>query len=181
LAEIDKAYQEGAYANEEEYQAARTAVIEKYTDLITTYSNLYGIATSEDARVVEDAWSTAYSNVVQDGGAWEDAITTYTKNVTTAFETWQSRISELTDLVGKDLDETKEKVNDITNASKLLKDELTKDVIPSVSKTLTEVRKLTGEYAIQRDSVLELAESYEELAKSIKETIREKAKLEKSE
>jgi hypothetical protein len=46
---------------------------------------------------------------------------------------------------------------------------------------LTEVRKLTGEYATQREAVLDLAESYEDLAKSIKETIREKAKLEKSE
>ena len=175
LAEIDKKYQEGAYASEEEYQNARNQIIEKYTALIETYSDQYAIATGEDARVVQDAWTTAYDEIILDGDNWRIAIEDYTDKVATAFELWRDRVKVVADEVGGNLDQTKEKVKGITSESEALSKELKEDVIPTVSKTLTEVRKLTTAYATQRDGVLDLAKSYEELAKSVKEAIAAEA------
>jgi hypothetical protein len=49
--------------------------LDEYYATIETYSELYGIATCEDARVVEDAWTSTYSEVINDGGQWKDAVT----------------------------------------------------------------------------------------------------------
>ena len=175
LAEIDKKYQEGTYATEEEYAEARRAIQDKYSELITTYSNQYAIATGEDARVVQDAWVTAYDEIIRDGDNWVVAIDDYTNKVSEAFEEWRDRTQIVSEQVGVELDDTKDKVKDITTESEALSKELKDEVIPTLSDTLTEVRKLTAEYAIQRDGVLDLAKSYETLAKNVKDTIEVEA------
>ena len=175
LKEIDERAAEDAEYREGQYAEDRKRILNEYYQTIEAYSELYNIATSEDARIVDEAWTSAYSDIIDQGEDWKDAITRYTQDITTAFEIWEQRTDVLTDLVGKNLDETKEKVDDVTSASEDLKNELKNEVIPTVSSTLTEVRKLTAGYAAQRTSVLNLAKAYETLAKKIKEAIKAEA------
>ena len=174
LIEIDQKYQEGAYESEVEYQNARTAIIAQYTDLITSYSNLYAIASGEDARVVQDAWTSTYRDIILDGENWQIAISNYTQKVGDAFENWAERTDILTEQVGSDLDDTKSKVDDITNSSEALKDTLIDDVVPAMSDTLKQVRELTEEYASQRDVIFELIEGYEGLAKKMNQSAKDR-------
>ena len=175
LKEIDERAAEDAEYREGQYAEDRQRILNEYYQTIGAYSELYGIATSEDARIVDEAWTSTYREVITDGEKWQNAVTGYTENITKAFETWEQRTDVLTDLVGKNLDETKGKVNDVTQASKDLKDELVKEVVPAVSTTLTNVRTLTTAYAAQRTQVLNLAKAYENLAKSIKKKIQAEA------
>ena len=175
LKEIDERAAEDAEYREGQYAEDRQRILNEYYQTIEAYSELYGIATSEDARIVDEAWTSTYRDVITDGEKWQKAVTGYTENITKAFEIWEQRTDVLTDLVGKNLDETKGKVNDVTQASKDLKDELVKEVVPAVSTTLTNVRTLTTAYAAQRTQVLNLAKAYENLAKSIKKKIQAEA------
>ena len=175
LKEIDERAAEDAEYREGQYAEDRQRILNEYYQTIGAYSELYGIATSEDARIVDEAWTSTYRDVITDGEEWKKAVTGYTEKITKAFEIWEQRTDVLTDLVGKNLDETKSKVNDVTQASKDLKDELVKEVVPAVSTTLTNVRTLTTAYAAQRTQVLNLAKAYENLAKSIKKKIQAEA------
>lgn len=164
LAEIDKNRQEGMYASEEEYQAARARVIEEYTTLITTYSNLYGIATTDDARVVEDAWSTAYSNIVDQGDLWRGAITDYVSEVDDAWATWKTDMDTVTNIVGTDLKTLKGNVKDVTDESDKLAALTKSKVIPALSDELKEVGNVTAAYLKERDAIRAVIEELQRLA-----------------
>ena len=175
LKEIDQAYRDGEYENEAAWLEARQRVQDEYYQTIEDYQDLYKIATEENADVIADAWTTAYSDIVTESEQWKRDVERYTGDVIRAFEQWESRTDVLTDLVGENLDETKNKVDEVTNASDALTKELKNDVIPAVSSTLTSVRQLTAGYASQRTEVLNLARAYEELARKIKESIMAEA------
>jgi hypothetical protein len=85
LIEIETKRQEDSTYSEEEYQSDKARIVSEYTDLITTYSKLYGIAQEEDSRVVEDAWINAYSDIINSGDSWQNAVTQYVDKVDTAF------------------------------------------------------------------------------------------------
>ena len=175
LKEIDQKAADDASYREGQYAEDRERILNEYYATIETYSDLYSIATKDDARVVNDAWTSTYREIIVDGGKWQTEITKYTGQVTSAFEQWQTRTTQLTEIVGGNLDQTKEKVDAVKQASKELKDELKDEVVPAVSTTLTNVRNLTTAYASQRTTVLNLAKAYEQLAKSIKAKIQAEA------
>jgi hypothetical protein len=132
---------------------------------------MYGIATQEDANVVKDAWSTTFSSVVTDTDNWEQAVKTNTEEVEGHFSTWRDLIKPLLEEVGTDAETTAGKVGTITTESSNLANTLKTSVIPAVSNTLTEVQKLTAGYATQRDEIIDLIGSYEDLTQSIKESV----------
>lgn len=180
LMEIDQNYRAGAYASEQEYQEARALVIEEYTDLITAYSEMYGIATQDDSRVVRDAWTTAYQDIINDGGAWKDAINEYVKDVDETWKQWNKDMDYITNIVGKDLATLKDKVDKVNTASDTLKT-TTYALTNQLETELTAVQRVTDAYLAQRDAVNELNEELRQylslIGSNIEKTIDEQKKV----
>ena len=173
LKELDERAAEDEEYRLNQYNADKERIMNEYYATIGAYSELYGIATGEDARVVEDAWTTAYQEIINQGEDWKNAIIDYNNKIILSFEEWEAKSNLLTEAIAED-------IKDITDASENLKNTLVEDVIPAMADTLDEVRTLTAEYALQRESVLDLADAYGVLAGNIKEAIREEAQKAKN-
>lgn len=172
LAEIDQKANDDAIYREGNYQEDRKRIIDEYTQLINASLDLYRLAQVEDSRVVQDAWVNAYDYIIDKGDNWQDSIIDYTNNINDAFNDWQTNTDILTDLVGGDLDETTDKVKDLTDASNNLRDQVVDDIIPSLDSELNSVRELTEAWAQQRQEILNLIQTYEELLKYVGDTIQ---------
>jgi hypothetical protein len=103
LIEIETKRQEDSTYSEEQYQEDRARIISEYTDLITTYSNLYGIAQEGDAKVVNEAWVNTYSDIIKSGDSWKTNVSDYVEKVDSAFQTWEDDMEPVTDTIGTNL------------------------------------------------------------------------------
>lgn len=172
LAEIDKKYQEGAYASEEEYLAARQQVIDEYYALYTTYSNLYGVAQEGDARVAQDAWINAYGGMITSADEWKEKVGGYVTTVDDAWDDYGETIDTIKEEAGTDLGELKTKTEEITTASDALTKKLNDELVPAMSNELQGVRDAITEYGLKRQAILDNIAAYEELAQKLKEKIK---------
>lgn len=173
LKELDERAAEDEEYRLNQYENDKANIQKAYYDLIDDYSRLHTIAQEEDVRVQQDAWTNFYSDVIDQGEDWKNAITDYNNKIILSFEEWEAKSDLLTEAIAED-------ITDITDASENLKNTLVEDVIPAMADTLDEVRTLTAEYALQRESVLDLADAYGVLAGNIKEAIREEAQKAKN-
>lgn len=73
LADIDKAYQEGAYESEEEYRRARAAAITRADELLLTYQEQYNIATLENYEEINDDIKRTKEELAQNNKEFLDA------------------------------------------------------------------------------------------------------------
>ena len=173
LKELDERAAEDEEYRLNQYENDKANIQKAYYDLIDDYSRLHTIAQEEDVRVQQDAWTNFYSDVIDQGEDWKNAITDYNNKIILSFEEWEAKSDLLTEAIAED-------ITDITDASENLKNTLVEDVIPTMADTLDEVRTLTAEYALQRESVLDLADAYGVLAGNIKDAIREEAQKAKN-
>lgn len=155
--EITVAYQNGEIASEEEYRRKMMEAEEHYFSQLQSFSHLYSIASSGDSRVVADAWSTDFSDMIRKTDEWQIEVNTYTDNCELAFSDWAKVITEIEKTTGGDLDELARKVQAIADASSDLAIELTKKdgIIDGLNTEIQKVSEVTAKYAELRDTVLE--------------------------
>lgn len=168
LKELDERAAEDEEYRLNQYENDKANIQKAYYDLIDDYSRLHTIAQEEDVRVQQDAWTNFYSDVIDQGEDWKNAITDYNNKIILSFKEWEAKSDLLTEAIAED-------ITDITDASENLKNTLVEDVIPAMADTLDEVRTLTAEYALQRESVLDLADAYKTLADRAGEAIKVEA------
>ena len=167
LTEIDQRYEE----NTDEWKEARTAALQEYYDKINAYTDLYNIAQKEDSRIFQDAWSSAYSKIINDGGKWKTAVETYTTAADLAFQNWQTSMSSVTKLAGDDLLTLQGKVKDVTTESENLRKEVKDNVIPTLTEKIKKVKKEVTENAKLIDSLDSVETKYEDLCTTLQATI----------
>ena len=170
LAEIDN----DTSLSDEERKARREEVLQQHYEKLGVYTDLYGIAQADDARVVEDAWVNTYSDIITAAEDHKKAVELYSGQAKTAFDKWQAGVATVKQLAGDDLDTLKGKVSDVTTESDNLRKKLTEgedSVISSLGKTLKDSQKLTAEYGLHEKAVDKVEKQYEQLCKDLKTTI----------
>lgn len=174
LAEIDE-----KYANDEKMRnEARAQAIDEYYELIKTYQDLYGIATDEDLRIREDAWSTHFEDLILDTENWKNAVNDYTQDSKNAFNDFDQGLQQVKGSVGNSLGDMISKTRELTNESSNLAKEIEEKVIPIIGDKLSEALNKTSEYAEnQRSTIQGLISMYESLISSIRDAIRAQAEL----
>lgn len=175
LSELQTQYLEGEITSQEEYERKVAAAQEYYYQLLKDYSSLYQVAITTDNRVVADAWSTSFSEMINQTDEWQAAVGNYLEQCAENLKTWQETIAEVMKNTG--LDDIVNKVSNITKESDELKKALLGDgenegVIDALDKQFDSIAKLIEQWADYLPTLDGQIKKYEELAAAIRDIIK---------
>lgn len=169
-ADIQQQRLDGAFETEEEYHRAMEEAKNYYYQKLQDYSGLYSVAVSADSRVVADAWSSDFADMVYNTENWMDKVVEYENGVKAAFLDWQNAVSGeggVSQIVGNSVEEVGGKVKDVTDKSHELAETTTKEVIPALDAELDAVQSMTGAYAAMRQEIQAVIEEYTNMVNRI--------------
>lgn len=164
--ELQEQYLSGEFETEAEYQDAMLKAKEYYYEKLKNYSSLHQVALTTDARVVADAWSSEYSDMIFNTEDWMRHVTDYVHNVNDAFTEWNNNVDMIAnETLGPDLDSLESNVKDITDSNDELTKSITGDggVIDAIEEELDQVSNLTGKYATLRQQIQGLIADHEQM------------------
>jgi hypothetical protein len=146
------------------------AAQEYYYQQLQDFSELYTVAVTTDNRVVRDAWSSGFSDMIYKTNDWQAAVGLYAEQAKGYLVDWYAQVAEISNQTG--LDNIAAKVDAVTTETKELRDTLLgtdgKDgVIKAIEDELDAVSNLTGEYANLRKEIQALIADYEDLMKTV--------------
>ena len=173
MAELQQAYLDGEIATQEEYDAKMLAAKEYYFNKLKDYSNLYQVALTTDSRVVNDAWSSDFNDMIYKTGELQSSVNTYVSESATILQGWSATVKQALSETG--LDNIDEQVKDVTTASDELKESLIGTdgkggVVKAIQDEITEVNNLSGAYAAVRTTIQGLIADHEKLMSTIDNT-----------
>ena len=174
LAKIDN----DATLTQEQRNELKAELLNQYYEKLNMYTDLYGIAQEEDARVVNDAWVNAYSDIILNGEECKNAITDYNEETDESFNNLQNNLATVVELAGTDLTTLQDKVDKVTSTSESLRNEINTQVIPALDAELDRVKEQIIQHVKEEQGIEDLENAYEELCKDIQKTITEYTKLE---
>jgi uncharacterized iron-regulated protein len=74
FADLQQQKLDGAFETEEEYHRAMEEAKAYYYQKLQDYSGLYSVAVTTDSRVVADAWSSDFADMIYDTDEWMSAV-----------------------------------------------------------------------------------------------------------
>lgn len=182
LADLQQQYLEGAFESEEEYHAAVEAAKKYYYDKLQQYSSLHTVAITLDSRVINDAWSAGFNDMLTKTEEWMEAVDIYLDDVGVAFMEWSEHMDQVAADTGTDLDNLEKNVKDIVDESKALKDILIGEdgkggVVGAIETEIEAVKDITEMYATLRSELDKVKSAYEEVTAAINATIRAQSQI----
>ena len=164
FADLQQQKLDGAFETEEEYHRAMEEAKAYYYQKLQDYSGLYSVAVTTDSRVVADAWSSDFADMVYDTDEWMSAVDQYVADVELAFKEWSDAVHDpstgITAIVGGDVAAVGETVQGVTDKSAELAKTTTEKVIPALDDELDAVQNMTGAYANMRKEIQAVIEEY---------------------
>lgn len=172
LSELHQQYLDGEFASEEEYNNAVAAAKEYYYQKLEDYSSLYKVALTTDSRVIKDAWSSDYNDMIYKVEELKDSIENYLSESKSVLSSWSQDVKFAIEESG--LGDMEQAVKNVTDASKGLNDYLTGEdgLLDTMDKEIEKVNAATTAYALERDAILDLAKAYEKAIKQANEYIK---------
>ena len=177
LMALEQARVDGQFATEAEYQAAKDLILQEYYALYEGYSQSYTDATKEDARIEKEAWISVYSDIIDSANNWQYKVNEYTDKCEDAYRDYRNTVSTESDVINRLLGDVEGAVKDVTKESDNLKNKVKNEVIPQIRDQYTKVANVTAAYAAQRTGILQLIQTYEQLAQSILKAMQAQANL----
>ena len=189
----------GAFASEEEFQAAKDALEAKYNAKFKAYSASYTAALNADSTAQKDTWTSNYTEMINktldsktEQGKWLTVVTNSYTDVSTANTNYKDTVAANKALICEALglekealddntistDELKKATDKVTEASEDFADELDTNLIDDMKKALREAEKLTAEYIDQKEAIDGAKKSWMEYLLALGTEIKSVAKAE---
>ena len=178
LIALEEARAAGQYKTDEEYYAAKERLISEYNNLFEAYSAQYTTALEVDTAIQQEAWITAYDNMITKTEDWQVHVDQYTALCEESYSHWREIVQAESDIVTDLLGNVSDAVKNVTDESNNLKDKIVKEVIPAIENEYAQVRTTVLAYESLRAGLQLTIQRYEELAAAIQETMRQQALLE---
>ena len=184
MKELNERYQNGEFASMEAYQNAVLEAKEYYYNRLKDYSNLYSVATTEDIRIIEDAWSSEFSTMVEQTDWWATNVTDYIGKVQDAFMSWETNLKLLYTENGA-LSQIEKSISNTMAMAQTFKDLLVgpEGTIQNVNNLTSEAFELAQKYSKLRDELVGdngLIEAYKKQIEDIIKLIEEVQELDGS-
>ena len=113
ITELTQMWMNGEIESEEEFNRRKQEIVEYYGEKLKQYSELHSIALSADSRVVADAWSSDFTDMMATADEWQLAVDDYFKSAASSMETWASVCATaLQDSKLNDVDSTLKNIDD---------------------------------------------------------------------
>ena len=175
LTDLQKQYLEGAFATEQEYQDAVTAAKEYYYAKLEDYSALHTVALSTDSRIVADAWSSDFSDMMGKTEEWKDCIDEYSIDAAESLSTWTEVVSTVLEDSG--LDDVDSAVNDITVESNNLKDAIIGEdgnggLVSALQSEIAEAGRLSEGYITLQNEIDKTITAHEKLVAELNQEFK---------
>jgi hypothetical protein len=120
LTDLQTQYLDGAFKDEQAYQDAVTSAKEYYYDKLKQYSSLHQVALTTDSRVIADAWSNDFNDMITKTDEWKDCVDTFADDAAQSLQGWADTVAGLLDESGfNNIDDT---VKDIVDSHTDYKD-----------------------------------------------------------
>ena len=135
ISDIQQKHLNDEYETEAEYHAAMEEAKAYYYQKLQDYSSLYSVAVSTDSRVVADAWSSDFSDMIYQTDTWKQAVEDYTDKAIAAFSKWQTAVTSeggIADLIGNSVEDVGKTVQEVTDKSAALAKKTQEEVIPAL-------------------------------------------------
>lgn len=161
---LTEAYHNGEIQSEAEYEALMQETQAYYYDRLADNSRLYKIATSEDSRIVQEAWSSNLSIMSIDGQEFEKAVDQYMIDTKEHLQEFENKMDNLAEQVGIDADSLDDSLGKVEKASEDLKNEVVNKLLPAQQQNLDKINLLTSAYATNRKNTDLLKTAYGQLA-----------------
>lgn len=167
LQEIQTAFLNGEIATQEEYNRRMLEAKEYYFDKLKDFSNLYQVALTTDSRVVNDAWSSDFNDMIYKTEELKSAVNDYADQSAGILKEWADTVKETID--GSGLDDVNQAVSGIVFDSEKLTEVLSGEdgLISKLNEEIDKVKESTSEYALKRAEIQGLIADYEKLAEQI--------------
>ncbi len=163
----------GAYGSPEAiaaYNEARENALNQYGQLLSSYSDMYAIATTDDARVAEDAWIGAYQAQIDMAQTWKDKTLQVSNAVTKVMiENTKIIAQSMEEMVNSDI------LNNINEENKSIADAIIEALDPDgeMSQLMDAVVQTTEKYLEQKEALDELVKTTEELIETYARLIQQ--------
>lgn len=163
----------GAYGSPEAiaaYNEARENALNQYGQLLSSYSDMYAIATTDDARVAEDAWIGAYQAQIDMAQTWKDKTLQASNAVTKVMiENTKIIAQSMEEMVNSDI------LNNINEENKSIADAIIEALDPDgeMSQLMDAVVQTTEKYLEQKQALDELVKTTEELIETYARLIQQ--------
>ena len=167
LQEIQTAFLSGEIATQEEYDRRMLEAKEYYFDKLKDFSNLYQVALTTDSRVVNDAWSSDFNDMIYKTEELKSAVNDYADQSAGILKEWADTVKETID--GSGLDDVNKAVSGIVSDSEKLTEVLSGEngLISKLNEEINKVKESTSEYALKRAEIQGLISDYEKLAEQV--------------
>ena len=167
LQEIQTAFLNGEIATQEEYDRRMLQAKEYYFDKLKDFSNLYQVALTTDSRVVNDAWSSDFNDMIYKTEELKSAVNDYADQSAGILKEWADTVKETIDDSG--LDDVNKAVSGIVSDSEKLTEVLSGEdgLISKLNEEIDKVKESTSEYALKRAEIQGLISDYEKLAEQV--------------
>ena len=142
LAELQEARKNKEISTEEEYEKRKLEIIKYYSDKLTTVSELYSFAISEDAKVAEEAWSSGLEIMDEANETWMESVEEYLETTEGAFEEFEDNIEDISDDYNLTLDDMTLNTDEMATSSGKLADTINNKVIPAIGDELEAMKNL---------------------------------------
>lgn len=182
LTDLQQQYLAGAFESEAEYHAAVESAKQYYYEKLQQYSELHTIAITTDNRVVVEAWSAGFNEMIGSTDTWMVAVNNYVSQVSLAFSTWKGEMEIIAKDVGVDLGSIEGSIKNVTDESDDLRKAIIGEdgnggVVQALKNELQAVKDVTAKYATLRGSLDSVKQGYEALAAAINAVVAAQSKI----
>lgn len=183
-ARIEKDYLEANFwLNETATDSIYEAWANNYTDIGERLGEYYRDKTGKEGEIklisagvaqsFSDEWKTSLGTVTTDTLTWRITVGTYISEVSAAFEAYKTEMdTKVSPVVGQNLDDLTEKVGLLNTASDTYKTQFD-DFVDTNAERLQSISDLTHEYYLQRQELLMLIKTHQDLIKEMNQQIEE--------
>ena len=165
LTDLQTQYLDGAFKDEQAYQDAVTSAKEYYYDKLKQYSSLHQVALTTDSRVIADAWSNDFNDMITKTDEWKDCVDTFADDAAQSLQGWADTVSGLLDESGfNNIDDT---VKDIVDNHTDYRDILIGEggVVDALTSEIEKANELAEANIGVQDSIAGIIAEYEKLLK----------------
>lgn len=155
----------------EEKEKEKARITKEYGDIIQAYGDLANIAQQEDARIQQDAWAAAYTKEILDATNWKETVDQLLKESKDAHDSYHKNIDDMVRETKEGHEDWGIAIDDVKNKNEELKKKILDEVIPALDDEIDKVDKTTEAYKDQRDSILNLINTYKNLVSEINNAI----------
>jgi hypothetical protein len=88
ITELTQMWMSGEITDRDEFERRKNEITEYYGEKLEQYSKLHSVALSTDTRVVADAWSSDFTDMMATTEGWRSAVDGYFESAADSMNEW---------------------------------------------------------------------------------------------